>query len=398
MKIFSKFLFLLKYSFLGLIFGYAILFFAPNSHLSFNWQEVKSAWAFYKDASKKTTKNPIEALSSNYQTNTYASQNNSHSSQNNEFSFASAIKKAGPSVVSVKAIRQRGVRQARDGAPGDMLVDVYIELGSGVIFSKGGYIVTNYHVIADTDSIMLHFSNGIRKYAKIVGFDKPNDIAVLKVDIETPLTAELGKSSEVRTGDIVMAIGTPFGLFENSVSMGIVSAINHGPLYPRIQTDASMNQGNSGGALIDVHGKVIGISTAKFSLDKNDEIGINFATPIDVVKEVFDEIVKHGRVLRNWIGLEAGSLNRDSHRILSPGVEFGIGLFINGSQPNSPAEKAGLQYKDLLTHYNGELITSIQQFRKLFMLTPIGASVEITYIRNKVSINTTLNLHEKPKI
>jgi len=390
MKIFSKILFLLKYSFLGLTFAYAILFFAPNSHLSFNWQEAKSAWAFYKDASKKTKHNPIEALSNN-------NQRNANANPNNEFSFASAIKKAGPSVVSVKAIRQRGVRPARDGAPGDMLVDVYIELGSGVVFSKDGYIVTNYHVIADTDSIMLHFSNGIRKYAKIVGFDKPNDIAVLKVDIETPLIAELGKSSEVRTGDIVMAIGTPFGLFENSVSMGIVSAINHGPLYPRIQTDASMNQGNSGGALIDVHGKVIGISTAKFSLDKNDEIGINFATPIDVVKEVFDEIIKHGRVVRNWIGLDASILTRAGHELLSPGVEFGIGLFVSGTQPNSPAEEAGLQYKDLLTHYNGELITSGEQFRKLFMLTPIGASVEITYIRNQISINTYLNLHEKPK-
>lgn len=390
MKIISKLLFLLKYCLLGLTFGYAVLFFAPNSQLSFNWQEVQNAWFFYKDASKKSKQNPIEALSN-------SNQNNDHVTHDGEFSFASAIKKAGPSVVSVKAIRQRGVRPDRDGAPGDMLVDVYIELGSGVIFSKDGYVVTNYHVIADTDSIMLHFSNGIRKYAKIVGFDKANDIAVLKVDIETPMVAVLGKSSDVRTGDIVMAIGTPFGLFENSVSMGIVSAINHGMLYPRIQTDASMNQGNSGGALIDVKGNVIGISTAKFSVNRDDEIGINFATPIDVVKEVFDEIVKHGRVVRNWIGLDASILTRAGHQLLSPGVKFGIGLFVSGTQPNSPAEEAGLQYKDLLTHYDGQLITSGEQFRKLFMLTPIGDSVKITYIRNKVSIETYLNLREKPK-
>jgi serine protease DegS len=149
--------------------------------------------------------------------------------------------------------------------------------------------------------------------------------------------------------------------------------------------------------LIDASGKVIGISTAKFSLDKNDEIGINFATPIDVVKEVFDEIIKHGRVVRNWIGLNAVSLNRAGHRILSPGVEFGIGLVVSGTQPNSPAEEAGLQYKDLLTHYNGQLITSGEQFRKLFMLTPIDKSVKITYIRNKISIDTHLNLREEPK-
>ncbi len=390
MKIISKILFFLKYSFLGLTAGYAILFFVSNSPLQFNWQEVKSAWVFYKDASKKQTQNPIEALSNKIQ-------KKADSNQNNEFSFANAINKAGPSVVSVKAIRQRGIRSARDGVPGDVLVDVYIELGSGVVFSTDGYIVTNYHVIAETDSIMLHFSNGIRKYAKIVGFDKPNDIAVLKVDIETPMVAELGSSSKVRTGDIVMTIGTPFGLFENSVSMGIVSSINHGPLYPKIQTDASMNAGNSGGALIDAQGKIIGISAAKFSLDRNDQIGINFAIPIDVVKEVFNEIVKHGRVVRNWIGLDAGTLKRGGHKLLSPGVDFGIGLFVGGTEPNSPAEESGLQYKDLITHYDGQLITSGEQFRKMFMLTPIGKSVEITYIRNRVSIKTQLNLREKPK-
>ena len=389
MKILTNLLFALKYAIFGLIVGFALLFFTPNSPFDFNWQEAQSAWSYYKAQKESQIKNPIEALSNK--------RLRAESDKQSQFSFADAIYKAGPSVVSVKAIRQRGIRSARDGTPGDVLVDVYIELGSGVVFSKDGYIVTNYHVVADTESIMLHFSNGIRKYAEIVGFDKPNDIAVLKVDIETPMIAELGSSSKVRTGDIVMAIGTPFGLFENSVSMGIVSSINHGPLYPKIQTDASMNEGNSGGALIDAEGKVIGISAAKFSLDRNDQIGINFAIPIDVVKEVFDEIVKHGRVVRNWIGLDAGSLNRGGHRLLSPGVDFGIGLFVNGTQPNSPAREAGLQYKDLLTHYDGELITSGEQFRKMFMLTPIGKSVEITYIRNKTSIDTQLNLREKPK-
>ena len=376
MKFLANLIFIIKFAVLGAITGFAVLFFIPNSPMAFNWQEAQNAWDFYQYESNK----PATVATITKQ----------------EFSFADAVQKSGPSVVSVRAFRKARARPAKDGRKGDMLVDFSIGVGSGVIFNRDGYIVTNYHVIAGSIKVAIHFSDGRRKYAEIVGFDQQNDIAVLKVDIPTPQIAELGISSKVKTGDLVMAIGTPFGLFENSVSLGIVSAIENNPIKPRFQTDASINYGNSGGALINATGQVIGISSAKFSLDRNDEIGINFAVQIDIVKEIFDEIIKHGRVVRNWIGISGGTLTRAGHRRLNPGVEFGIGLFIDGTEPGSPADEAGLANKDLITHYEGELITSPEYFRKLFMATPIGKKVKIQVIREGHSMELYLQLREKP--
>ncbi len=380
MKLLANIIYVLKFSLLGGVAGFVILFFIPDSPMSFNWAEAQNVWAFYQ-------KGHVNSAPASLQ----------NGAQSQISSYAEAIEKAGPSVVSVQARRQGRVRQATDGRKGDMLVDISVEVGSGVIFDKNGYIVTNYHVIAGSHNIAVHFSNGLRKYAKVVGFDKQNDIAVLKVDIPTPMVAELGDSKEVKTGDIVMAIGTPFGLFNNSVTLGIISAVDHGALSsPRIQTDASINYGNSGGALINTKGQVIGISSAKFSVERNDEIGINFAAPIDIVKETFDQIIKHGRVVRNWIGINGGSLDRRGHNALKPGVEFGIGLFIGSTETGSPAAEAGLKYKDLITHYNGELITSIELFRKLFIASPIGKQVEIDVIRDRQPVKMILKLREKP--
>ncbi len=380
MKLLSNLIYIVKYSLIGGLAGFAILFFIPDSPMSFNWNEAQNAWEFYQNSQIESDSMLAES-----------------SNQPQITSYAKAIEKAGPSVVSVQARRKGRVRPAKDGKKGDMLVDISVGVGSGVIFDSNGYIVTNYHVIAGSYNIAVHFSNGLRKYAKVVGYDQQNDIAVLKVDIQTPLVADLAISSDVKTGDIVMAIGTPFGLFKNSVTLGIVSAINRGTLSsPRIQTDASINYGNSGGALINTKGQVIGISSAKFTIKRNEEIGINFGIPINIVKEIFEEIKKRGRVVRNWIGINGGSLSRQGYNSLKPGVEFGIGFFVASTESGSPASEAGLKYKDLITHYNGELITSGELFRKLFIATPIGEQVEIDVIREGQRINMTLKLREKP--
>ena len=376
MKYLTNLSFLIKYLVIGSISGLVILFFIPNSPMAFNWSSANGLWNHYQ--------------------NINAVDNQGSAEGHHPFSYSKAVEKAGSSVVSVKSFHQSRPRPATDGRQGDMLVDVSMTVGSGVIFTQDGYIVTNYHVIAGSHKVAVHFSDGRKKYARIIGADQQNDIAVLKVNIKTPAVAELGNSAEVKTGDVVMAIGTPFGLFQNSVTLGIVSAIDHGPFYPKIQTDAAVNYGNSGGALINANGQVIGISRSKFSVETNDEIGINFGTPIDVVKEVFNDIKKHGRVMRNWLGIRTIQLKQAHHKNLDPGVDFGIGLFITDIEPSSPSAEAGLKIEDLLIRFDGHLINSPAEFATLFLTTEVGQEVEIEVIRDKKPVTMTLKLRERP--
>jgi len=376
MKFFANFVFLIRYALLGTLVGFTVLFFVPESPMSFNWVEAQKAWNFYQQSQNPATP-PLSNSTGN--------------------SFAAAVEKAGPSVVSVRAMRNSRVRPATDGREGDVFVDTPFGVGSGVILDERGYIVTNYHVVDKSAKIAVHFSNGLRKYAELVGFDQQNDIAVLKVNIKTPAVAELGNSSKVRAGDVVMAIGTPFGLFENSVTKGIISSINHGPLYPKIQTDAAVNYGNSGGALINAQGQVIGISSAKFSIERNDEIGINFGIPIDVVKEIFEQIVKHGRVVRNWFGAELQQLTAAGHRQVDPGAEYGSGLLFSRIEPGSPSAEAGIRPRDFLVEFDGHKVQSIVQLRKIFMEIPIGKEITLEVLRNKEPVKLHLKLREKPQ-
>ncbi|MBV1908525.1 MAG: trypsin-like peptidase domain-containing protein [Kangiellaceae bacterium] len=347
-----------------------------NSPMSFNWSEAQKAWAYYKDEASRPAS---------------AQETLTHDS------FSAAVEKAGPSVVSVSAIRKSRVRPATDGRKGDMLVDTPIGVGSGVIVDKDGYIVTNYHVIKGSTTVAVQFSNGIRKKAQIVGVDQTNDIAVLRVNIKTPYIAELGNSDEVKVGDDLLAIGTPFGLFSNSVTKGIVSSINHGPLYPRIQTDAAINYGNSGGALLNSKGQVVGISRSKFSVDQGDEIGINFGIPINVVKESFDQIKLHGRVIRNWFGAELLQLSREGYEQLNPPVDFGKGLLINRMEQGSPSTEAGLKSGDYMIEFDGHEVSDMEHLRKIFIELPIGKEVGVRVLRNNEIIETTIKLRERPQ-
>lgn len=373
MKLINNLVHLIKFSLVGLLFGFLVLFFIPNSPMGFNWISAKNAWIY----SQNQLKTPEE---------------------NHPSSYSHAVAKAGPSVVSVKAFHQGRARPATSGREGDVLIDLSVSVGSGVILKEDGYIVTNYHVIAGSMRVAVQFSNGQREDAEVIGVDRQNDIAVLKVDSNTPLVAELGNSSQVQTGDIVMSIGTPFGVFKNSVTSGIISAIYLGQLDPYIQTDASINYGNSGGALINSKGQVIGITRSKYSVKRNDEIGIGFAVPIDIVKEVVDAIIKHGRVARNWLGTDLNQLRKISHQQLNPGIEFGSGLMIGNIEKDSPAGLAGLKTRDFLIQFDGEAVKNMSQFRKLFMNTPIGKSVPITVLRNKEPLVLQLNLKERPTL
>jgi S1-C subfamily serine protease len=383
MSLITKIINLLKLILLGGLIGLLTLFFMPKSPVSFNWQEVNKAWQFYQQSTQNSS---------------IDEQSQESEKPNQVISFSKAVDKAGPSVVSVKAFFQGRPRSARDGKEGDVLVDISVNVGSGVIFDKDGYIVTNFHVINGSFRVAVHFSDGRHKYAEVVGVDQRNDIAVLKVNIQTPLVAELGRSADVKTGDIIMAIGTPFGLFENSVTSGIVSSINHGPLFPTIQTDAAINFGNSGGALINTLGQVVGISSAKFNVKRNNETNINLGIPIDIVKEIFDSIKLHGRMIRNWLGVSLEQLNQAGHKHFDPGVEYGNGLQVGAIEKDSPGDLAGLKEKDFIVRFDGIDVKNMTQFRKQFIAIPIGKLVEVEILRNKQPLKLQLQLKEKPTV
>jgi len=376
----TKFMKIIKLLLLGGLGGLLTLFFMPESPLSFNWSEVNKAWQYHQQISQESS--PSKQFDSR------------NSSQ--VFSYSKAVEKAGPSVVSIQAhLPGRSARRARNGREGDVLVDFPINVGSGVVFDEDGYIITNHHVILGSKTVSVHFPDGRYKKAMIVGVDSQNDIAVLKVDIPTPMVAELGRSKDVRAGDIILAIGTPFGLFENSVTSGIVSSVDHGVLYPKIQTDAPINYGNSGGALINTLGQVIGISAQKFSVNQKGDTSISFGIPIDIVKEVFDDIKLHGRVIRNWLGGGLNELNLAGHNFFDPGVDFGSGLLVGSIEKGSPVDEAGVIRDDYLVKFDGTEITSMAQFKELFDAIPIGKEVEVELLRNKELIKLKLKLREK---
>lgn len=274
-------------------------------------------------------------------------------------SYAGAVQRAAPAVVNVYTARLVTERVAP--SLGELFGDylpryrqrIERSLGSGVIVDAAGHIVTNHHVIANADSVRVQLADGRVADARIVGRDPDTDLAVLKIDL-TPLpVADVGRSDLLKVGDVVLAIGNPVGLSQ-TVTHGIVSATSRqqlgiAPLEDFIQTDAPINFGNSGGALIDASGMLIGINTAIVAKNIGVE-GIGFAIPVNMVRGVMDEIIAHGRVIRGWIGIIPEDLSQEQAeqlRLAQSGVVIG-NLYVG-----SPAQKAGLLPGDLLLAIDG---------------------------------------------
>jgi len=277
-----------------------------------------------------------------------------------------------------------------------------------------GYIVTNYHVIKDAKKISVNFPGGEKRLVEVAGFDQQMDIALLKTDLKELKPAILA-SEQVKIGDLVMAIGSPFGLKGQSVSLGIVSALRLNMTQPNdtkdsgnlstmnitstrlmIQTDAAINTGNSGGALINTRGEVVGINRSKLSLQDGSETNINYAIPINEVKTIVEEIIQFGRVRRNWLGINAIELRQETHIKNYPNIPFGTGFFVYRVDPNSPAQQAGIQRGDFINGFKNQTITGIADFYNTFTLIPIGESVSIKLIRNDQTITSQIDLLEKP--
>lgn len=257
-------------------------------------------------------------------------------------------------------------------------------LGSGfVIDGKEGLVVTNNHVIADADEIIINFANGTKlKVEKVLGRDVKTDLALLKVNPTTPLPdVKFGSSGVLKVGDWVMAIGNPFGL-GGSVTVGIISAkqrnINSGPYDDYLQTDAAINKGNSGGPLFNMDGEVIGVNTAIIS-PTGGSIGIGFAVPSDVATNVIDQLRRFGETRRGWLGVKIQSVGEEVAKSL--GVAAGRGALVAAIEDKSPAKEAGIAAGDVILSFDGKPVPDMRALPKIVAQTPIGKTVPVTVMR-----------------
>ena len=282
-------------------------------------------------------------------------------------SLSAAAKRAAPAVVSINTSKA-APRHPRSNDPwfrfffGDQDDQPQVGLGSGVIVSPEGYILTNNHVVEGADEIEVTLNDGRHAVGKVIGTDPDTDLAVLKIDLDKLPIIVLGNSDSLQVGDQVLAIGNPFGVGQ-TVTSGIVSALGRNQLGINtfenfIQTDAAINPGNSGGALIDVNGNLEGINTAIYSRS-GGSMGIGFAIPVSTAKQVLEDIVKDGKVTRGWIGVEPNDLSPELAETF--GVKAKSGVIITGVLQNGPAARAGIRPGDVITGVAEKKIDNVQE-------------------------------------
>lgn len=283
-------------------------------------------------------------------------------------SYAEAVNRASPAVVSIHAtheIKKEAHPYYNDpffrhffGDPrgqGNMMPESRPSLGSGVIISKNGIILTNNHVVKDADEIEVKLSDGRTAKAKVEGSDPDSDLAILKIELDDLPVIGFGDSDNLKVGDVVLAIGNPFGVGQ-TVTQGIVSATQRNELGINtfesfIQTDAAINPGNSGGALIDANGNLVGINNAIYTRSGGYQ-GIGFAIPVSLAKEIMNELISEGHVTRGWLGITVRGLNEELRKTLK--YPEGDGAVIAGVIRNGPAAKAGIMPGDIVVNVNGK--------------------------------------------
>lgn len=318
-------------------------------------------------------------------------------------SYAPAVKKIAPSVVSIytykEVIRSNIINPEIKKFIGLSSLSLQPEtrryLGSGVVMSKDGHIVTNFHVINGAKQVIVSLWDNTLLEAKIIGSDKATDIAVLKVEALNLIPATFADSDTSQTGDIVMAVGNPYGLSQ-SVSLGIVSAKGRSGLSVSliedfIQTDAAINEGNSGGALINANGNLVGISTANFN--QNGAQGINFAIPSNATKLIMNEILKNGKVLRGWLGIELyTSQYFFRHRVIQPEK----GVMVLGVYKNFPAMEADFRQGDIITTIDDVAIVDQHHYKEIIAQSKPGETLEIHGYTGGEPFTKTLTTVDRP--
>jgi len=288
-------------------------------------------------------------------------------------SFSAAARTAAPAVVSINT--SKAVRHPRSSDPwfqfffGDQGTRIQPGLGSGVIVSADGYVLTNNHVVEGADAIEVTLTDSRRASARVIGTDPESDLAVLHIELDKLPVITLGDSDALSVGDQVLAIGNPFGVGQ-TVTSGIVSALGRSQLGINtfenfIQTDAAINPGNSGGALVDINGSLMGINTAIYSRS-GGSMGIGFAIPMSTAKLVLEGIVNEGRVTRGWIGVEPGELSPELARTF--GLQATQGVIITGVLQGGPAASAGIRPGDVIVQVNGKPTHNVAQ-----LLTAVAA-------------------------
>jgi Do/DeqQ family serine protease len=320
-------------------------------------------------------------------------------------SFAAAVARAAPAVVNIYTARV--VTERNRPAPLDPLFGEYwptyrqrVErsLGSGVIVDQMGTIVTNQHVIAGADSIRVQLADGRIADATITGQDPDTDLALLDLSIDHLPIMPMGRSDTLRVGDIVLAIGNPYGLSQ-TVTQGIVSATGRGQLGLAtfenfIQTDAAINLGNSGGALIDTNGDLVGINTAVLNRSSGGPEGIGFAIPVNLVRGVMEQILAHGHVVRGWLGFVPRDLSPEQH------AHFGIsadgGVTVDEITVQSPAFAAGIRPGDLVTGLNGDPVKSAQELISRVAALKPGENVELEGLHGHLPYKLKVRVLERP--
>lgn len=323
-------------------------------------------------------------------------------------SYAEAVKRAAPAVVNIYTRVQARPNKQNSSTPSQYLnphsnarESQQSALGSGVIVSDQGYLLTNNHVIQDASEIIVILHDGREGRAKIIGHDAETDLAVLKIELDNLTAIELGSPSGAQVGDIVLAIGNPFGVGQ-TVTQGIISAMGRYGLglntYENfLQTDAAINPGNSGGALIDANGRLLGINTAVLDKIGLASVGIGFAVPADTAMKTLEDIVQHGSVVRGWLGIEARQMTPQLARALDSKTMNGV--VITGIYNNGPAHMAGLKPKDVIVQIDDRVVGDgrLSMYQIARLEPGEGTSLIVLRQGEHIRINAVVGTRPTPK-